>query len=231
MFRAAPARRGIDRAASIEVDQSADEIALYRGRRSEEACDVEVMEAIHRRRAVREYAEAAVDAETIRALIDAAIWAPTAVDRQAWSFVVVTDRAFLKKYSDAAKAHLLARLAANPHLAGLRGHLTSPEFNIFYGAPVLIVICATDPDPMAAQSACLAAENLMLAACARELGTCWIGLAEDWLNQQAAKSELMIPADHIPVAPIIVGHPLRLPEPPQRHAPSIVWIEGKSERS
>jgi nitroreductase len=175
---------------------------------------------------VREYTPATIDKTTIRALIDAAIWAPTAVDRQAWSFVVVTDRDILKRCSDAAKAHLLANLAANAHIAELRDHLTSPAFNIFYGAPALIVVCATDPDPMAAQSVCLAAENLMLAACAQGLGTCWIGFAEAWLGQATAKAELKIPPGHFPVAPIIVGHPVRMPEPPLRRPPQIIWIEG-----
>jgi len=186
-----------------------------------------LMEAIHHRRAVREYTDATVDDETIRALIEAATWAPTAIDRQAWSFVVVTSREFLKKYSDAAKAHLLADLTASSHLAGLRDHLASRNFNIFYDAPALVVICATEPDPMAAQSVCLAAENLMLAACARGLGTCWIGFAEAWLNLPAARSELMIPSGHVPIAPIIVGYPRRVPEPPPRRAPDVVWIEGQ----
>lgn len=187
---------------------------------------MEIMEAIRSRRSVREYSATPLDESTIHRLIDAAIAAPTAVNRQAWSFVVVTNRDVLKSCSDAAKADLLASLGAEHHLSGFRDHLAAPDFNIFYDAPVLIVICATDPDPMAAQSVCLAAENLMLAARALDLGSCWIGFAEAWLSRPEARDKLKIPATHTPLAPIIVGHALRWPEAPARHSPRIVWIEG-----
>ena len=70
---------------------------------------------------------------------------------------------------------------------------SSSDFNIFYDAPALIVICTTEPDTMATQSVCLAAENLMLAARGMGLGSCWIGFAEAWLNTPAAAAEFSIP--------------------------------------
>lgn len=187
---------------------------------------MDVMDAINRRRSVRDYASIKVDEATIRSLITAAVAAPTAVNRQAWSFVVVTNRDLLKRWSASAKAELLANLEDSPQLAGFRDRLEAPDFDIFYNAPVLVVICATDPDPMAAQSVCLAAENLMLAARALGLGSCWIGFAEAWLNRPEARAEMNIPTDHIPVAPLIVGRPSHWPEPPTRHTPEITWIES-----
>ena len=53
----------------------------------------------------------------------------------------------------------------------------------------------------------LAAENLMLAAYALELGSCCIGLAVPVFNDAGVKVELGIPADVVAVAPIIVGVP------------------------
>jgi len=185
-----------------------------------------IIDALYHRRAVRDYVDAPVDEESLRFVIAAAIHAPNAMNRQPWSFVAVTDRTLLNRCSNAAKAHCLASLSANPHLAGYREHLASPAFNVFYNAPALIVICATEPDPMAQQDCCLAAENLMLAACERSLGTCWIGFAESWLNQPKGKDELKIPANHIAVAPIIIGHPHGDHPAPPRRAPHITWIEG-----
>jgi nitroreductase len=53
----------------------------------------------------------------------------------------------------------------------------------------------------------MAAENLMLAACAIGLGTCVIGSCITALNTPKAKAELGIPAELNAVAPIIVGFP------------------------
>lgn len=187
---------------------------------------MKLMDALYHRRAIRDYADKAVDQDLIRALIDAAIQAPNAMNRQSWSFVAVTNREVLDRCSERAKAFTLAALATNPHIAGLQEHLAAPAFNIFYNAPALIVICSTLSDPMAQQDCCLAAENLMLAAHGLSLGSCWIGLSEAWLNEPEGKAELKIPADHIAVAPIIVGYPKGEAAPVPRRAPHITWIEG-----
>ena len=185
-----------------------------------------LIEAIYHRRAIRDYDAAPVDHGLLRFLVAAATQAPNAMNRQAWSFVIVTDRALLDHWAGQAKAQTLASLSAHPHLAGYRDHLSAPAFNIFYNAPALVVICATAPDAMAQQDCCLAAENLMLAAHGLGLGSCWIGFAEAWLNGSEGKAALKIPADHIPVAPIIVGYPRdKHPAAPPRHEAHISWLE------
>ena len=187
---------------------------------------MDLLDAIRHRRAVRDYVDAPLDREALLSVIAAAIRAPNAMNRQPWSFVVVTKRAILDRWSEQAKKHTLASLPANPHLAGYREHLASPTFNIFYSAPALIVICATEPDQMAMQDCCLAAENLMLAAHGRGLGTCWIGFAAPWLNLPEGKAELQVPANYVPVAPIIIGRPRGEPAMSSRREPQITWIEG-----
>ena len=187
---------------------------------------MDLLDAIQHRRAVRDYLDVPVERDALHSVIAAATFAPSGMNRQPWSFVVVTDRESRHRWSDQAKQHLLASLSDNPHLAGYREHLESPAFNIFYNAPALIVICATEPDQMAMQDCCLAAENLMLAAHGRGLGTCWIGFAAPWLNLPQGKAELRIPAEHVPVAPIIIGHPRGEPAMPARRKPQVAWIEG-----
>lgn len=101
---------------------------------------MDLKEAIYTRRATREFTTAPVDEKTIRELIDAAIQAPSAVNRQPWSFRVIRDKAVLEKISREAKAHMMK---ASP--IGLVSHhfeqiLDDPNFDIFYHAPVLIVV-------------------------------------------------------------------------------------------
>jgi nitroreductase len=182
---------------------------------------MDVLTAIHERRAVRDYRDEPVADTAIAALIDAAIWAPSGINLQPWCFFVIDDAATLAACSTKAKAALQAAATDHPELTGLRSMLASPAFNIFYSAPVLIIICATTADPMALKDCCLAAQNLMLAATAQGLGTCWIGLSETWLNTDAAKADLGIPAGFTPVAPIIVGHPRGSSPPPGRRAADI----------
>lgn len=182
---------------------------------------MDVLTAIHERRAVRRYRRQPVSQTQLATLIDAAIWAPSGINLQPWCFFVIDDPAMLSACSGKAKAALGEAATKHPELEGLRTMLASPSFNIFYDAPVLIIICATTPDEMAVKDCCLATQNLMLAATALGLGSCWIGLSETWLNTDQAKAELGIPAGFRPVAPIIVGHPDGAPPASSRRAADV----------
>ena len=69
------------------------------------------------------------------------------------------------------------------------------------------MIGATAAGPFVEADCWLAAENLMLAACSRGLGTCVIGSALAALNLPEAKAEVGIAADFSAIVPIIVGVP------------------------
>ena len=191
---------------------------------------MELLEAINGRRSVREYTDEPVSDAMLRELIEAAIQAPSAINQQPWCFVVVADPALLARISDQAKAHLLsASLGAPAH--PFRDILNDPKFHIFYHAPVLIVITAAQPTDWAVEDCALAAENLMLAAHGAGLGTCWIGFAQHWLGTADGKAALGLPPSYTPIAPIIIGHPLRRPALVPRKAPSIRWLDPSGGRA
>jgi len=183
---------------------------------------METMHAIYHRRAVRSYTGAPVSRETLQMLLDAAVQAPSAMNCQPWAFAVVEDQARLARHSTEAKRFVVAGLTPTSPLERLRESLEDPDFHLFYHAPALIVICARPGDQWAQTDCALAAQNLMLAACAGGLGSCWIGLAQGWLNQPGAKRELGIPDDHAVVAPIIVGYPQGETPPVARKAPEVL---------
>ena len=191
------------------------------------------LDVIFSRRSVRAYTGERLDQDTVRALLDAAVQAPTAMHAEPWAFVVVQDAGALKKYSDVAKAlwstelgqhrdlHAVGEAAARSHFAR---EMENPDFSIFYDAGTLIVICAKATGPFAAADCWLAADNLMLAACAMGLGSCCIGSATGALNTPDIKRELNIPPDVIAVAPIIVGVPAGPAAPVARKSPEIlIW--------
>ncbi len=68
---------------------------------------MELMKAIYSRRAVRDFAEGAVDVGQLDTLIQAAIQAPSAMNQQSWSFCVVSNAELLSHISSEAKAYLL----------------------------------------------------------------------------------------------------------------------------
>ena len=185
---------------------------------------MKLQDAITGRRSVRAYADEAVDEPTIRRLIAAAILAPNAVNEQPWTFTIVRERNRLDRISREAKAHMLATMPASVHSAHFQTVLSDPNLDIFHGAPALIVISANAPGPWIVEDCALAAENLMLAACAAGLGTCWIGFAQSFLNTPEGKKALDLPAGWVPVAPVIVGHPKNVPPPVPRKEPKVRWV-------
>jgi nitroreductase len=203
--------------------------AIRRGecciRAREEECKMNLDKAISGRRSVRDYTREAVDEATLRGLIDAAVQAPSAVDQQPWTFTVVRNQDLLDRISHEAKIYMLATMPADRHSGHFQALLGNPEFQMFYHAPALVVISAAADGPWAVEDCALAAENLMLAAFAARLGTCWIGLAQKFLGTEVGKSLLGCPADWVPVAPIIVGHPKSAPPPVARKAPVVRWVD------
>ena len=183
-----------------------------------------INEVISGRRSTREYTTQALDEAIIRRLIKAAIQAPSAINQQPWTFTVIRDQGLLDRLSREAKAHMLATMPASIESEHFHSILHDEDFQIFYHAPALILISGNTQGQWIVEDCSLAAENLMLAACADGLGSCWIGFAQRFLDTPQGKRLLGLPTEWLPVAPIIVGHPKSLPAPVQHREPEIRWV-------
>jgi hypothetical protein len=100
--------------------------------------------------------------------------------------------------------------------------LEDPAYDILYGAPALIVICATSAEQQAAEDCALAAQNgywqhTRTRHLLHRLGTT---LAERRGRQASAR----IPGESVPFLPIIVGQQATILPSPGRHAPQIDWL-------
>jgi len=171
--------------------------------------DKGILKAIYSRHSVRAYSSTPLDSTTIQTLLEAAVHAPTAMHEEPWAFVVVQNKQVLKQLSDQAKP-LFVEEARHRNAHGATHsfeHFTRPDFDIFYGAGTLIIICAKPLSPFVPADCWLAAENLMLAASAIGLGSCVIGSAVAALNFRKVKAELGIPEEYSAIAPIIAGVP------------------------
>jgi nitroreductase len=145
---------------------------------------------IHSRKSVRSFTGAAVSSENLDKIIRAGMAAPTAVNKQPWSFVVVTD----KKKIDALATGL-------PTARGIDK------------AGAVIIVC-TEPEKAHLQSkdfaiidASLASENILLATEALGLGGHWTASYPYEDNMKHVRFVLGIPSSVIPLNVILVGVP------------------------
>ena len=178
-----------------------------------------VFETILARRSVRSYKPEPVTADVLKTLLEAAIWAPTSMHKAPWGFVIVQNKELLQTLSNRAKPLFIEELKRNDMNADIWTHADS---NLFHDAGTLIIICGRTNSHLPDADCWMAAENLMLAACAMNCGTCVIASALPAIRIPEIKSSLGIPADYTPVAPIIVGYPRAEPAPSQRKAPLIL---------
>ena len=171
--------------------------------------EMSIFETILARRSVRSYKARKVDRTAISILLEAAVHAPTAIHQEPWAVVIIQDKALLRSLSDQVKPLFVAEAQEKGlvHAGHSFDIFTYPDFNVFYDASTLILICGKTSAPSYASDCWLAAENLMLAACAMGLGTCVIGSALHALNTHETKIKLNIPEKYCVVAPIVVGFP------------------------
>jgi nitroreductase len=185
---------------------------------------MEILDAIHRRRAVRDYKPEKVPADLLRQLVAAASWAPSAMNEQPWHFTIVTDRDLMGEISIHAKAFMLKSVPAMPRSGHFQDILGDPHFDIFYNAPALLVISAEAQGQWCVEDCAMAAENAMLAALDFGLGSCWIGFAQAWLNSEEGLKALALPQNYRAVAPLIIGYPKAEMPPVPRKSPTVNWI-------
>lgn len=195
---------------------------------------MEVFEAIRMRRAVRLYRPDPVSREQVQAVLDAANLAPSGLNRQPWEFIVVT-RGKIREMGRSYRSTLdeyLAHWDKSP----MREFISRDDFIRFaetYGeAPVVIVVLVkADPLPNLRkadlESASAAMENLLLAATALDLGTCW--MTGPLRDDENFRRILAIPADREIIAITPLGYPEKVPPAPPRIDPrleqKVRWVE------
>jgi nitroreductase len=168
----------------------------------------DAMTVILNRRSVRDYTEERVSAEAIEAILRAAMSAPTARNKQPWSFIVVTGRETLDK---------------------LREGLTYGRMLGTAGAA--IVVCALPEEAnlqlveLAVIDSSCASENMLLAAEALGLGAVWVAAWPYDDRMAFVRSTLHIPETVIPLNIIALGHPKESKPPVDKYRPEKVHRE------
>ncbi len=166
------------------------------------------------RTSIRQYTDETVSKADIETMLRAGMAAPTAVNRQPWHFVAVTDKAKLAE------------------LAGRRGGMIKQ-------AGVAIVVCGNMDKAMQGpgqafwvQDCSAATENILLAANAIGLGAVWTGCYPMDDRVAEVSKTLKLPEAIVPLCVIAIGHPAEQPAPKDKWKPENVSYNefgGKAE--
>lgn len=164
---------------------------------------------IYLRRAIRNYKPDGISDDIIKELINAGTYAPSALDEQPWRFVVIKNKVLIKKLSDIAKQLWQKNIkdTINEEVKEIMTVVSDPDFNIFYNAPVLILIFSRPGADSPEIDCALAAENMMLAARSLDIGSCWIGLGSSLGSDKEVLKEIGVPLDHTLMSQLIFGYP------------------------
>ena len=152
---------------------------------------MEAYECRMTRRSIRSYKNQMPDDETLRKVLEAGTYAPTAMNLQTPILVCVKNRELRDRMS---------RLNAK-----VLGKDTDP----FYGAPVVVVVLAAKDKPNHVVDGALVMGNLMNAAHALGLGSCWINRAREVFDTEEGKQillELGISGDWEGIGNCILGY-------------------------
>ena len=149
---------------------------------------MEAMEAILTRRSTRDYLPNPVEPDKLEQLLQAARQAPSGGNSQTNHFFVIQSREILRKLAVMTEAAFSAMEADESTYPSLRHAIEASKkggYVFCYNAPVLIIVAnRRDYGNNIADCAC-AIENMMIAANALDLGSCWINQLR-WLNEEPA---------------------------------------------
>ena len=166
------------------------------------------LQFIFSRRSVRRYLDRSIPDEILTDLMEAAMAAPSAVAKDPWNFIVVRDRTTLDRIADFL-----------PHGKMLRQ------------AAAAIVVCGDidrahdGMESYMLQDCSAAIENILLAATALGLGSCWLGVHPRPDRIEGVRALFNLPPNIIPVSGIALGWPEEKKEPRTRHRDEAVHWE------
>ena len=186
----------------------------------------QVFENIMNRRSVREYLDRPIPKETLQKIIDAGNMAPTGSNVQPWRFVVVQGKEERGKLAELClgryKAWIKNASAAFQEMRKERdARMADP---IYYGAPVYIFVIGT-PGMTQANDCPMVCENMMLAARAFEIGSCWVFFGQLALDDPYFQKLLEIKEGEKVYGPIILGYPKEgFPPAPEKKKPVIKYL-------
>ena len=187
---------------------------------------METIEAIMTRRSVRKYKKEQIPDEVLAEILKAGTYAPSALALQPWAFVVIQDQGFLNRVSEYCKPIMISLMmdAHDGMSDAFRALLESPGYSIYYHAPTVIMVIGRTGSRFREIDCSLCAENMMLAAHALGIDSCWIGSTEVAYDNKEIMAGFHIPEGYSPVGSIVFGYPDEKPMVHDKQPAQVTWI-------
>jgi nitroreductase/flavin reductase (DIM6/NTAB) family NADH-FMN oxidoreductase RutF len=174
------------------------------------SAETAVFDNIMTRTSVRAYQDRPIEDEKVEKMLQAAMAAPTAANKQPWKFIIIKDKNTLKTIAD--HFHTMTMAAQ---------------------APMAIVVCGDmsltldrDGRDYWIEDTSAATENLLLAAHSMGLGAVWCGIYPQMERVKYLSELLKLPEDIVPLNVIPVGYPAEDPAPKDKWKPESVHYES-----
>ncbi len=169
-----------------------------------------LFDAIKARRSIRRFSDQPVDENSIRKILEAGIYAPSAGNLQPWKYYVVTNKAMLVKLSEAAYSQIAVTESAGCIVVCIDKIQASSRYG------------ERGQGLYAIQDTAAAMQNMLLVIHELGLGACWIGA----FTEAKVCKILNLSSQFRPVAILAFGHPTEVDAmPPRKPLESVVeWI-------
>ena len=198
----------------------------------------EVMNTILHRRSIRRFEPKQIEETALQQILQAGLYAPSAGGRQGVIFAVCQDKEVNERLGKIKRANSHPRMATETNFVSREQPSIADDpklTNAFYDAPTVITMFAPKNFLFSVDDCAVAAENMMLAADALGIGSCYIGQGwsafADPYGQEILR-QWNIPTDHYAVMQLLLGYPRegdKHPTAKPRKEGRIIRIGGKDE--
>jgi nitroreductase len=158
---------------------------------------MEVFEAIYTRRSIRRYSDKTVENTLVDKIISAAMYAPSAVNKQPWHFIVFEEEPLKRAVMTFHQSASMLATASKCILVCYDEKLQHDE-----GYGVIDSSAAT--------------QNMLLSAHALGLGACWIGICPRQNRMEGMRTLFNLPQNIVPFSLVSLGYPAETKPAPDR---------------
>ena len=175
--------------------------------------DNAVIQNILGRRTIRRFRTEQIREEELDTILQAGLYAPSAGGRQGVLFVVSQDAETNERLGRIKKAYFHGRMSTAEVYISKEQPSIADDASIrsaFYGAPTVVTLFAPKRFLYAESDACVAAENMLLAATSLGIGSCYIGSAWDSFDDPFGHETLRqweVRTDYYAVLHVLLGYP------------------------
>ena len=152
----------------------------------------QTLDALKNRRSIRSFKQDPIPEEVLNTILEAGVYAPTGMGKQAPIIIAVTNKDM------------------RDQLSKMNASIMGTDNDPFYGAPVVLVVLADKSIPTHVYDGSCVMENLMLAAYDQGVGSCWIHRAKEEFESEEGKEilkSLGIEGEYEGIGHVILGYP------------------------